>query len=120
MIYYGYFNSLSAYPGPKLWAISDYPRAYHMLKGDLHYKLCELHEQYGPVVRIGRRFLSYTDPDAWSDIYAKVRPQLAKDPKAGPPPPKGVYGLSFTPSDADHSRMRQGNALVFKDYLLIL
>lgn len=106
MIYYGYFDSLSAYPGPKLWAISDLPRAYHMLKGNMPYKLCELHQQYGPIVRIGRRFLSYTDPDAWTDIYAKVRPQLAKDPNAGAPPPKGIYGLPFAPTDADHSRMR--------------
>jgi hypothetical protein len=105
-IYGAYFDPLSGYPGPKLWAISDLPRAFHMLKGDFPYKLDEIHKKYGPVVRVGRRFLSYTTPDAWNDIYAKVRPELSRDPKSMPPPPNGVYGVGVCPNDADHSRMR--------------
>jgi hypothetical protein len=77
-----------------------------MLKGDIPYKYAELHKTHGPVVRVGPRFLSYSTPDAWNDIYAKVRPEMSKDPKACPPPPNGVYGLAMNPSDADHSRMR--------------
>jgi hypothetical protein len=77
-----------------------------MLRGDINYKLAELHEKYGPVVRVGRRFISYSTPDAWNDIYAKVRPELPKDPNALPPPPNGVWGMASHPNDADHSRMR--------------
>jgi aspirochlorine biosynthesis cytochrome P450 monooxygenase len=105
-VYRAYFDPLSAYAGPKLWAVSDLPRTFHMLKGDIPYKYAELHETYGPAVRVGPRFLSYNTPEAWNDIYAKVRPEMSRDPKSCPPPPNGVYGLAINPSDTNHSRIR--------------
>src|SRR5580700_6547575 len=111
-IYRVYFSPLSAYPGPKAWAISDLPRSYHLLKGDIPYKYAELHAKYGTVVRVGPTFLSYSTPDAWNDIYARVRPELSKDKKACLKPPSGVSGLAMTESDLDHSRMRYGKLVM--------
>ena len=39
------------------------------LEGVLPYKVKELHDKYGPVVRIAPGELSYNCPEAWQDIY---------------------------------------------------
>lgn len=105
-IYRVYFDGLSGYPGPKLWALSPIPSGWTQIRGQIPYKLAEFHDQYGPVVRISPTSLSYIAPEAWIDIYGKTRPQLLKDPNAGPPPPSGVKGLAFTDFDDAHARMR--------------
>lgn len=101
-----YFDSLSEYPGPKLWAVSQIPAGWAQFRGYLVYRISELHEKYGPVVRIGPKVLSYATAEAFTDIYGKIRPQLIKDPQAGPPAPNGIAGLAFTEDDAAHARMR--------------
>jgi cytochrome P450 len=107
-IYGLYFSPLSAYPGNKLWSISNIPRIYHSLNGTIAHKLLQLHNEYGPVVRTGTNWLSYSTPDAWSDIYTTVRPQLRKT--EFPAPPNGVRGLAMCASDVDHARMRRNLA----------
>lgn len=104
-IYRLYFDGLSGYPGPKLWAMSSLPASISQIRGSQPYDIAKFHDKYGPVVRISPNALSYISGEAWNDIYT-IRPQLIKDPKAGPPPPNGVKGLAFTDFDADHSRMR--------------
>ena len=49
-----------------------------MMGGYLPYRLKELHEQYGPVVRVAPNELSFIDAAAWKDIYAPkeyIRPK---------------------------------------------
>ena len=81
--------------------------AYNLLRGRLPYRISELHEQYGPVVRLAPAELSYTD-DAWNDIYAKPvgKPQLRKDLLQFLLPSTGYKGLLFEDNDIEHSRMR--------------
>ncbi|RDW82598.1 hypothetical protein BP6252_03710 [Coleophoma cylindrospora] len=62
-------HPLRSYPGPKLWAASHIPWAYYHVTGDIYLELERLHRKYGPVVRVAPNNLSYTDPDAWNDIY---------------------------------------------------
>lgn len=47
------------------------------------YALHELHEKYGDVVRVAPNELSYTDPEAWNDIYGHRvgKPEVMKDPQ---------------------------------------
>ena len=48
-----------------------------MTNGSLPYRLQELHEKYGPIVRIASNELSFIDAAAWKDIYAQrhlIRP----------------------------------------------
>jgi hypothetical protein len=85
--------------------MSSLPVNFVQICGQFPYQVSKLHEKYGPVVRIAPDALSYISAEAWNDIYTQ-KPQLIKDPKAGPPPPNGVKGIAFTDFDSDHQRMR--------------
>jgi hypothetical protein len=107
-LYSAFLHPLSKYPGPKLWALSTIPYEIHFFRGDLPYAVSELHEKYGPVVRISPNELSYIMEDAWNDIYGKFsgKPQLVKKAPNTPGRAKKNPGLFTTESDADHARMR--------------
>lgn len=60
-------------PGPRLCAISRMPWWVANYHGDQVSYLCALHDQYGPVVRYGPNDLSYSNGDAWKDIYGYER-----------------------------------------------
>lgn len=77
-----YWHPLSGYPGPPLAAASRLWYCYHVIRGNLNYTLNEVHQKYGDVVRIAPNELSYTDPEAWSDIYGHRlgKSELVKDP----------------------------------------
>lgn len=72
-VYRVYFDSLSSYPGPKLWAFSRLPITYHKLRGHLPYTIKELHDTYGPVIRIAPDTVSYITAEAWDEIYGFVK-----------------------------------------------
>ncbi|KAL4861803.1 hypothetical protein BDV12DRAFT_59287 [Aspergillus spectabilis] len=69
-IYNFFFHSLRCYPGPKLWAITNIPWNYYNLRCRLPFRLLELHNQYGPVVRISPGQLSYNSPASWKGVYS--------------------------------------------------
>ncbi|OTB20736.1 hypothetical protein K445DRAFT_313217 [Daldinia sp. EC12] len=69
-IFYGLFlDPLRHIPGPFLWRLTNLPRVYHLIKGDVHRKVREFHKKYGPIVRITPYEVVYNDPQAWKDIY---------------------------------------------------
>jgi hypothetical protein len=84
------------------------PHDMYLFRGRLPFKVAELHEKYGPTIRIGPSELSYITEDAWNDIYGKVpgKSQLVKSNRPIPGPPKKFDGLFRTKNDADHARMR--------------
>ncbi|KGO39078.1 Cytochrome P450, E-class, group I [Penicillium expansum] len=67
--YMSYFHTLSQYPGPKIASLTSLWRAYYVYKLVLHEKLVKLHQQYGPVVRIGPNHLHFWDGEAIAPIY---------------------------------------------------
>lgn len=76
-IYCGYFTSLSDIPGPwlarftRFWlARAIYSRNYHKINA-------ELHQKWGPIVRIAPNEYSIDDADAAQIIY-RSRDQLNK------------------------------------------
>ncbi|RFU77593.1 cytochrome p450 [Trichoderma arundinaceum] len=83
IIYNLCFHALSKYPGPVANRVSILPKVYHLISGSLPYHVTELHQRYGPVVRIAPNELAFTDPRAWRDIYARKliegRYELAHD-----------------------------------------
>lgn len=115
-IYLAFFHPLSKYPGPKLWAISRIPWAYHVICGDLWHLLDEFHDHYGPVVRIAPDELTYSSPRSWKDIYG-AKPQLLKDPRSMTPPLNGADSL-FTAVGQDHRRIRGAFVNAFSDKAL--
>jgi cytochrome P450 len=48
-----------------------------MQSGNYHHKLLNLHDEYGPVVRIAPDELSFIDAEAWKDIYGN--PKITKN-----------------------------------------
>ena len=69
MIYNVYFHPLARYLGPLLWRAFRFPQIYAMMGGYLPYRLKELHDRYGPVVRVAPNELSFIDAMAWKDVY---------------------------------------------------
>lgn len=67
--YMRFLHPLSRYPGPAIASLTNAWKAYYVYKLVLHERLVELHQQYGPVVRVGPNHLHFWDGDAISTIY---------------------------------------------------
>lgn len=115
-IYSVFFHPLAKFPGPRLWAASRVPWAQHVIKGDLWEVLGHLHDQYGPVIRIGPDEITTISPTAWKEIYAS-KPILPKDPHSQTPPLNGAHSL-FTATGATHKRIRETLVNGFSDRAL--
>jgi hypothetical protein len=61
-----FFSPISHFPGPKLAAISFWYQFYYdvVQGGQYVWKIRELHNQYGPVIRINPYELHVIDPNA--------------------------------------------------------
>ena len=68
-LYNLFLHPLRRFPGHPLWRAFDAPYAYHHFHGRLPPKVLELHNRYGPIVRIAPGQLAFLDPQAWKDIY---------------------------------------------------
>jgi cytochrome P450 len=102
------FHPLASYPGPISRAATNIPYLAAMFTGYQHRAIHALHEQYGPVVRIGPNNLSFINPKAWKDIYAHKRTReqdMIKDPEfyvRNPDAPTIVNG-----NHEEHARYRR-------------
>jgi cytochrome P450 len=70
VIFYNlHLHPLRSFPGPLLSRATPFAFAFQLVSGVQYLETQKLHERYGPVVRIGPKHLSFTDPRAWKDIY---------------------------------------------------
>ena len=69
IIYKHVTHPLYHFPGPLLAAWSNALHSYWFLGGRQPYKVLELHEKYGPVVRTAPNELSFSSAVSWKDIY---------------------------------------------------
>ena len=69
-----WFHPLSHVPGPFLARCSTLWQNYHYIRGTWHDDILQLHEKYGPVVRINHFELSFVDADALKRIYGHNAP----------------------------------------------
>lgn len=69
IIYNIFLHPLRHYPGPPIWCAARLTWVLALQRGYLHRDLLDLHNKYGPIVRIAPDELSYVDPRAWKDIY---------------------------------------------------
>ena len=68
-----YFHPISHIPGPKLAAFTYWYQSYYDMwpySGRFLWKIKELHEQYGPIVRIGPNEVQVNDPDFYNEMYS--------------------------------------------------
>ncbi|ESK87212.1 benzoate 4-monooxygenase cytochrome p450 [Moniliophthora roreri MCA 2997] len=102
-------DPLKRNPGPLLARWTWLYRAYYdiVVGGGWVAHLHNLHEQYGPVVRVGRNELHFTEPAAYADIYNSPY-KMPKDPdlyrrafEIGLPP--GVFSVV---NAKDHSEIK--------------
>ncbi|KAI8159330.1 Cytochrome P450 monooxygenase alt3 [Colletotrichum sp. SAR 10_70] len=118
--YYLYLSPLRHYPGPKLWAVSRLPWNYVNMKGRITWKIRELHEQYGPVVRIAPDELSYTSGAAWKKIYGQRSPEFPKalDGRGIAPAKLNGHKTLMTETQERHARLRRAINPAFSEKAL--
>jgi len=69
IIYYRYIHPLSKYPGPFAASLTNFWKVYQYSSQRFHHNLLDLHEIYGPIVRIGPNDLSFSRANAIAPIY---------------------------------------------------
>ncbi|KAF1841975.1 cytochrome P450 monooxygenase-like protein [Cucurbitaria berberidis CBS 394.84] len=116
------FHPLSKFPGPRLWAFTRIPHHISTWKGVRNQSVRELHNKYGHVVRINPDELSFTDPNAWKDVYGHGTKGTTgsvphKNWATYGQSPNGVKNL-LQARDNDHSRMRKIFTPAFSDRAL--
>ncbi|KAF5879660.1 putative benzoate 4-monooxygenase cytochrome p450 protein [Botrytis fragariae] len=103
--YNAFFHPLSKFRGSPTWIVSRVPFIYTILSGILPYHIKKLHDEYDE--------LSFTDPQAWKDIY--LQRQFIRPKEWGSRPP-GVEAHNFITANAiDHARFRKAFQPAFSD-----
>ncbi|KAJ8058514.1 hypothetical protein OCU04_012698 [Sclerotinia nivalis] len=120
-IYNIFFHPLKSFPGPKLWAACRIPMTYYRIKGVLPWKIKELHDQYGDVVRIAPHILEYNTSEAFEDIYGFVKGHHKKNfekdlTERGIAPSEPIH--IATASGEHHRRLRRVQTHAFSDKAL--
>ncbi|KAI1776940.1 cytochrome P450 [Hypoxylon cercidicola] len=120
VIYNVFFHPLSRYPGPILAKITKIPMVLAKYRGDAHW-FRRLHEHYGDTVRVAPNEISYTDPQAWKDIYGFRKGKVGNFPKDMTfygPDAAGGGGL-FRANDESHARQRRVFSNAFSEKALL-
>ncbi|KAH9894544.1 cytochrome P450 [Xylariomycetidae sp. FL2044] len=72
-LYRLYLHPLARFPGPKLAAVTRWYEGYYdvYLSGRYTFKIAELHEQYGPIIRISPHELHVNDSAFFDTLYSR-------------------------------------------------
>ncbi|KAI9710968.1 MAG: hypothetical protein M1820_002405 [Bogoriella megaspora] len=116
VVYQVYFSPLAAYPGPKLNAITHWPSTWHLVKGNRPHYHARLHEQYGAVVRVAPKSLSYITNSAWTDAYGirKGHQEMGKANRSAGPLGEQIINSSRE----NHQRFRRLMSHAFSEKAL--
>ncbi|KAH6608284.1 hypothetical protein Trco_004597, partial [Trichoderma cornu-damae] len=117
-VYNVFFHPLSRFPGPKLSAISRIPYSRALLSGKGHVEILNLHLKYGPVVRVAPNFLSFSHPDAGTELRGHRKPgepEHQKDPFRAEVNTHNIIGANRM----DHSRFRRSMANGFSHQAML-
>lgn len=106
-------HPLAKFPGPKLAAVSFWYEFYYDLwphKAQYLWKIKELHEKYGPIVRINPIHIHINDPAYLDEIYASGnKHKRERDPWSLHASDNGfLSGSLLQTMDHDTHRMRRG------------
>ncbi|KAK8029628.1 hypothetical protein PG993_010919 [Apiospora rasikravindrae] len=113
-IYNVYLHPLREYPGPLLCRATFLTWMLIQCRGESTNFIHAQHKRYGPVVRIEPNLLSYSDGQAWRDIYghktganSTAVGNLPKPPYAVRTNPNGFSDIINVPTEHGHRRMRK-------------
>lgn len=90
-----------------------------MQSGRFHEHLHELHQRYGPVVRIAPGELSYIDPRAWKDIYQPHAGHQVIPKGTWIKVPPGEPHSVVTLDEAAHTRNRRALMGAFTEHAIL-
>lgn len=67
-----WLSPLAHIPGPRLAALTQYYEFYYdvVLGGQYTFRIIDMHEKYGPIVRINPWEVHVGDPDFFAELYA--------------------------------------------------
>ncbi|KAL6354051.1 hypothetical protein LRP88_12603 [Fusarium phalaenopsidis] len=104
-----YFTSpLRKYPGPTLAGWTNLWRLSVVRKGSYHIKIKELHNKYGPVVRIGPNTLDFDFPELIKTLYGTDgKWKKFYHNNSAVINGKITYHLFSTTDQAEHARMKR-------------
>lgn len=116
IIYNLFLHPLRKIPGPQLWIAFPFLRSWRMVVGDSEFRIRELHEKYGEIVRISPNEVYFTNAQAWKDIYGHGHAEFPKFY------PEGIFmdPRKILSSNArDHFRYRRAMLPAFSDKALV-
>ncbi|KAI1193961.1 cytochrome p450 monooxygenase [Nemania serpens] len=116
VIYNLFFHPLRRFPGPLVSRATNLWRISKLFSGNLHQSVRQLHEKYGPVVRIAPHELSFIEPQAWKDIYGHHNSyEMSKDSNFYRPMGKNVADTIISADRDHHSLLRRQLSHGFSD-----
>ncbi|KAI9751633.1 MAG: Ubiquitin-like protein [Chaenotheca gracillima] len=104
-------KKLRRFPAPSIAAFTPLWIMYYSWKKQRRVAVDAAHQKYGEVVRIAPNHISFTNPDAYKDIYGFGSTALKDEFYAHQA--SGNPSMAETTSKADHSRKRRSMANVF-------
>ncbi|KAF2728928.1 cytochrome P450 [Polyplosphaeria fusca] len=116
-------HPLRKFPGPFLCGISNAPYSYWFNGGRRDFIIKDLHEKYGPVVRIAPDELSFATPQSFRDIYGFRTAPHSTFPKSrfydgSAFSSYGVHGIITARDPAEHAQMRRHLSHAFSERAL--
>lgn len=115
IVYNLFFHPLRHFPGPFWHRASRLPWAIRHARGEQAFHTQRLHDQYGPVVRIGPNHLSFTNPQAWKDIYGNRAGGEMPKSKLFTRPVRGAPTSVLNAEHDEHQQLRRALAFGFSD-----
>ncbi|KAF8249206.1 putative cytochrome P450, partial [Wilcoxina mikolae CBS 423.85] len=106
-IYNLFFHPLAKLPGPRYAAFSQLYFSYVTLSRRYPFIIKELHDKYGPVVRVSPNQVSFDSASSWKDIYGHVggrKPFLKSDLYDSDARPKSIVTIR---DPVEHGAMRK-------------
>ncbi|KAK7531507.1 cytochrome P450 [Phyllosticta citribraziliensis] len=69
LVYLAFLHPLARYPGPRVAALTNLWKVYHVARGDYEHAILELHRKHGRIVRIGPNHVDISSGDAVKDVF---------------------------------------------------
>ncbi|KAH8696970.1 cytochrome P450 [Phaeosphaeriaceae sp. PMI808] len=90
----------------------------HIIKGDVHLWIQDLHRKFGPIVRCTPNMLSIVTPEVWKDAYGHGTHSFEKEPKFYGPDAYGQPVGIIRSDKKSHARQRKLVSHAFSDKAL--
>ncbi|KAH8731789.1 cytochrome P450, partial [Phaeosphaeriaceae sp. PMI808] len=119
VIYRLYVSPLKAIPGPRLNALTSIPHDIVWIKGSRHVYLENLHNKYGPIVRVAPTEVSFIDSSIWRDVFGFLKNDAECEKSDKQQRNNGATGI-LDANRMNHRRVRRLISHAFSDQSLRL